>query len=185
MWLLQLGEEEHCCSRQKADAGIVSIRLTSTDPNTIIAIVSRTKLPMNPGISLGDFGVDASLRQRGFVIVARGDYTQTIAPVGMQPGRILSSGACVPDWDNDFYMHMSKISQRKMLRFMLAHPEGVSKMGFSNELRQERTTVHRRVLHLEKAGIIRECDENRWCLSQAIDNFGPTYERYVKSIFER
>ncbi|MFO7995609.1 MAG: hypothetical protein R6U93_00450 [Dehalococcoidia bacterium] len=176
---------ERCCSRQKADVGVVTIRLTSTDLNTMIAIVSKTKLPMLPGVNLGDFGVDASLRQRGFVIAARGDYAQTIAPAGMQPGQILSSGACMPDWDNDFYRRMSKISQRKMLRFMLAHPEGVSEVDLSNELQQERTTVHKRVLHLEKAGVIRECYENRWCLSQAIDNFGPTYERYVKSIFER
>lgn len=151
----------------------------------MIVIVSRAKLPVHPGINLGDFGVDASLRQRGFVIAARGDYAQTIAPAGMQPSGILSSGACMPDWDNNFYRSMSKISQRKMLRFMLAHPEGVSEVDISTKLRQEITTIHERVLYLEKAGVIRECDKNQWCLSQAINNFGPTYERYVKSVFER
>jgi hypothetical protein len=165
--------------------GVVSIRLTSTDRNTMIVIVSRAKLPVHPGINLGDFGVDASLRQRGFVIAARGDYTQTIAPADMQPSRILSSGACMPDWDDNFYRSMSKISQRKMFRFMLAHPEGVSEVDISNELRQEVTTIHKRVLYLGKAGIIRDCDKNRLYLSQEIDNFGPTYERYVKSVFER
>lgn len=176
---------EHCCPRQKADAGVVSIRLTSTDRNTMMVIVSRAKLPVHPGINLGDFGVDASLRQRGFVIAARGDYAQTIAPAGMQPSGMLSSGACMPDWDSDFYRSMSKISQRKMFRFMLAHPQGVSEVDLSNALQQESTTIHKRVLHLEKAGVIRECDRNRWCLSRAIDNFGPTYERYVKSVFEK
>lgn len=151
----------------------------------MIVIVSRAKLPVHPGMNLRDFGVDASLRQRGFVIAARGDYTQTIAPADMQPSAILSSGVCMPDWDDDFYRSMSKISQRKMFRFMLAHPEGVSEVDISNELRQEITTIHERILYLEKAGVIRECHKNRWCLSQAIDNFGPTYERYVKSVFER
>jgi hypothetical protein len=176
---------EHCCSRQKADVDVVSIRLTSTDRNTMIVIVSRAKLPVHPGINLGDFGVDASLRQRGFVIAARGDYAQTIAPASMQPSGILSSGACMTDLDNDFYGGMSKMSQRKMFRFMLVHPQGVSEVDLSNALRQESTTIHSRVLYLEKAGVIRECDENRWCLSQTIDNFGPTYERYVKSVFEK
>lgn len=180
-----IGRVECCCSRQKADVVVVSMRLTSTDRNTMIVIVSRAKLPVHPGINLGDFGVNASLQQRGFVIAARGDYAQTIAPAGMQPSKILSSGACMPDWDNDFYRRMSKISHRKMFRFMLTHPQGVSEVDLSNELRQESTTIHSRVLYLEKVGVIRECDENRWCLSQAIDNFGPTYERYVKSVFEK
>jgi len=176
---------ERCCSRQKADVGVVSIRVTSTDRNAMIVIVSRAKLPVHPGINLEDFGVDASLRQRGFVIAARGDYAQTIAPAGMQPSGILSSGACIPDWDNDFYRRMSNISHRKIFRFMLVHPQGVSEVDLSDELQQESTTIHSKVLYLEKAGVIRECDESRWCLSQAIDNFGPTYERYVKSVFEK
>ena len=180
-----IGRGERCCSRQKADVDVVSIRLTSTDRNTMIVIVSRAKLPVHLGINLGDFGVDASLRQRGFVIAARGDYAQTIAPAGMQPSGILSSGACIPDWDNDFYRRMSKISHRKIFRFMLVHPQGVSEVDLSDGLQQESTTIHSKVLYLEKAGVIRECDESRWCLSQAIDNFGPTYERYVKSVFEK
>jgi hypothetical protein len=151
----------------------------------MIVVVSRAKLPVHPGINLGDFGVDASLRQRGFVIAARGDYAQTIGPAGMQPSGILSSGACMPDWDNDFYRSMSKISQRKMYRFMLAHPKGVSEVDIATELQQEITTIHEKVLYLEKTGVMWECDKKRWCLSQAIDNFGPTYERYVKSVFEK
>lgn len=151
----------------------------------MIEIVSRAKLPVDAGINLGDFGVDASLRQRGFVIAARGDYAQTIAPAGMQPFKMLSSGACMPDWNDEFYRSMSKISLRKMFRFMLTHPQGVSEVELSNELHQESTTIHKRVLYLEKTGVIRKCDKNRWCLSHAVDNFGPTYERYVKSTFER
>lgn len=163
----------------------IRIQLTSTNRNTMIVIVSRAKLPVHPGINLGDFGVDASLRQRGFVIAARGDYAQSIAPADMQPIKMLSSGAYMPDWNDDFYRSMSKISQRKMFRFMLTRPRGVSEVELNNELHQESTTIHKRVLYLEKTGVIRKCDENRWCLSQAVDNFGPTYERYVKSIFER
>jgi len=140
---------------------------------------------VDPGINLGDFGVDASLRQRGFVIAARGDYAQTIAPANMQPIKMLSNGACMPDWNNDFYRSMSKISQRKIFRFLLAHPQGISEVDLSNELRQESTTIHKRIQYFEKAGVIRKCDKNQWCLSQAIDNFGSTYERYVKSVFER
>jgi len=159
--------------------------LTSTNPNTMIVIVSRAKLPVHPGINLGDFGVEASLRQRGFMIAACGDYTQTISPADMQPDKMLSSGACIPDWDDDFYGRMSNISQRKMFRYMLTHSEGVSEEDMSNELRQKITTIHERVLYLEQAGVIRKCDKNQWCLSQAINNFGPTYELYVKSVFER
>ena len=140
---------------------------------------------MDPGINLADFGVDASLRQRGFVIAARGDYAQTIAPTSMQPVKMLSNGACIPDWNDDFYRSMSRISQRKMFRFLSAHPHGISELGLSNELGQESTTVRKKILYLEKAGVIRKCDTNQWCLSQAIDNFGPTYERYVKCVFER
>lgn len=164
---------------------LVTSRLTSTDCNTTIAVVSKTKLPVHPGMNLGDFGVEASLRQRGFVIAARGDHAQTIAPANMQPIKMLSSGACMPDWNSDFYRRMSKISQRKMLGVLLAHPDGISEADLSDELLQESSTVDKRILYLEKAGVIRKCGKDRWHLSQAIDNFGPTYERYVKSVFER
>jgi hypothetical protein len=151
----------------------------------MIEIVSKAKLPVDAGINLGHFGVDASLRQRGFVIAARGDYAQTIAPANMQPMKMLSSGACMPDWNDIFYRCMSNISQRKMFRFILAHPEGVSEKDMSTELQQKITIIHDRVLYLEKVGVIQKYNKNQWCLSQAIDNFGPTYERYVKSVFER
>lgn len=68
---------------------------------------------------MGAAGVEAVLRQRGFLVVARGDYGQTVAPDDMQPTKLLSTGACLPDWDDKFYDLISKISVRKMLRFIL------------------------------------------------------------------
>ncbi|MFC1982263.1 hypothetical protein ACFLV5_00500 [Chloroflexota bacterium] len=131
------------------------------------------------------FGVDATLRQRGFLIVSRGDYEQTIAPDGMQPNKMLSSGNCLPDWDKDFYQRMSRISLRKMFRYMLAHPDGALKEELSSELSQASSSIGERLSYLRKTGLVREHDKGRWCLKKSFNNFGPTFERYVKSIFER
>lgn len=132
------------------------------------------------------FGVEATLRRRAFLVANRGDYGQTIAPHGMQPTKIVTGGGCLPDWDNNFYNFMCKISFRKMIRFMLAHPSGVSEKELSEALSQASSTIRERLKYLSDSGVVEEQGKSQWYLTKgAPNNFGPTFERYIKSVFER
>ncbi|GAJ05136.1 unnamed protein product, partial [marine sediment metagenome] len=150
-----------------------------------MVFMNMSELPIFPGMNLGAFGVETTLRQRGFAIADRGDCKYTIAPDSMQPTKMLSNGAYLPDWDNDYYALMGKDSFRKMLRFILSHQNDVSENELCSALQQIQSKISERLTYLNKLGLIEEHGNKRWHLVKPPNNFGPTFERYVKSVFKR
>lgn len=127
--------------------------------------------------------VFAALSQRGFIPSGRGDWKQTVTPAGMQPNIIADGGVWVPDWDDEYYSLMSKMSFRKLLRLMLAHPEGIAKDDAVDICAEPKLT--QRLTYLERTDIAEQVSGARWRLKCSVDNLGPTFERYVASVFLR